>query len=66
MSDPRATDTGEDALDLEQLDAMPEPAAGLTEADFKGCRWIAGGANPNPPLDVLLPPCERTGREPLR
>ena len=39
-------DGATDAEDRD-LDLLPEPkAADLTEADFRGCRWIAGEPTP--------------------
>ena len=32
--------------DLAALDALPDPQPGLTEADFKGCRFIEGEPAP--------------------
>jgi hypothetical protein len=34
------------ADELAYLDELPDPAAGLTEADLRGCRFISGEPTP--------------------
>jgi hypothetical protein len=35
-----------DPDDLADLDELPEPVAGLTEVEYRGCRWIEGATTP--------------------